>query len=349
MQKYHNNFIISGFQGLIPISNTSKFYPFIDYEELDSNRDNEEYLRKFHSHKASYGYSGPYQMMFLNDYFSGGVFINSYKLIMEYSSEGIPPTMKEFRVNKDIMITFGINYPFAIHLSDDIDDELTISVGGRFKYLQRDSFTSSLTGEEFLGLTDYSNQPTTPDIFKQITEGYYRFNLIGFDFGVTFNYDIYLFSAVLNNASLPYEGVIGSRFTGKRYDENDNEIPLSDDIYIIPAKLNLSGGITLDRLINSSVISNTFIGIDITDIFSKNFDFEHIRIGIHSTFFNILNLMLGSDFRSFTFGTSVTYSFFEVGLSYELNLDRFIVEKIDGDYSEPVDNDYFLLSINFIF
>ncbi len=350
LQKFHNNFLVSGFQGAIPITNTGMFYPFINYDELEANQDDEEYLRNFHSQKSSYGYSGPFQLLFLNDYFSGGVFINSYKLSMEYSSEGIPPAMNEFRISKDIMITFGLNVPIIINLSEDIDDIITLSIGFRFRYLQRDLFISDLDGNGFLGITDYSNQALVPETFKQITNGFYRFNLIGFDFGVSAQYDMFMFAAVINNASPPYEGIFGSKFNGKRYDENNNEIPLSDDIYIIPTKVSLSGSIIFDRLIKSSVVSNLLIGIDIIDLFNKNFNFTHIKLGSHITFFNILNLMFGTDFDSISIGTSVQYEFIDIGITYILNIDRFVTEKDDeGDYLEPVENDYFVISLNFIF
>ncbi len=319
LRNYPGLLYISGFQGVLPGSYMDKLYLFYNYDELEtaiSNQD-ENYLRSFQGVSSKYGYSGPIQMMFISTYFCAGFFTSSV-LTMSYDELGVPPALN-FRIDKDLMLTFSLSYPFQF------SDDIILSIGGRFKYIQRDSFSKKLTGDEFIGLVDYKDEPLIDKTFKNITGGYSRENAIGIDLSVTFMYKFLITAITFNDASIPIDGIMGTKFSRKEYSfdgTDDHLLPSSSATYIIPSTLNFSCALYFEKVMEDDFIKDFYFGIDIVDIFASDFTADNINIGVHATFFKILQLMMGTNIKSFTIGLSINVLFFDLSFSYGVNFDR---------------------------
>ncbi len=320
------NFYISGWQGKLSVPGAGKFYPFLDYEELEENLDNDEYLRTFQSIESSFGMAGPLQIMFRSQYFTAGVFTN-YQANMKYEEFGLPPGMSLFSIDKNFMVTFGLSYAFDFVPDDDTND-IKLGIGGRFKYILRDSYRCSLDSDGFLELLNHKDDSIAPETFYQICGGYSRRNAIGFDLGATFKYNIFLAGISFNDISFPYEnGSIGTKFSGKEYGYDSDtgelyELPSSDVINILPSSLNISIAFHIDKFESVNFINDLFFELDITNLFSKEFDLDDVKFGSHITFVKVINVMLGTDLKTITIGTSVKYLFFDVGISYKMKLSK---------------------------
>lgn len=318
------NFYISGWQGKLSVPGAGKFYPFLDYDKLEENMDDDEYLRSFQSIESMFGMAGPLQMMFRSKYFSAGIFTN-YQAHMKYEEFGLPPGLNLFSIDKNFMVTFGLSYAFDLS-PDDEAHEIKLGFGGRFKYILRDSYRCSLDSEGFSDLLNHKDDPIAPSTFYEICDGYSRKNAIGIDLATTFKYDSFLVSFSFNDISFPYEdGSIGTKFSGKDYGYDQStgelyELPASDIVNIIPSSLNLSLAFHIPKFDSVNYISDLFFEMDIIRLFSSSFDLDNVKFGSHITFVNIINVMVGTDLKTISIGTSVKYLFFDVGISYKMIL-----------------------------
>lgn len=300
----------------IPDSNREKFYPFYDYDELSNMSGDNDYLRTYQGLKSNYGYAGPIQFIFMTEFVSVAI-LTSISFDMVYDDVGVPADL-DFRIDKDFMVTFALNYPLHIPIGSN---SLLISIGARIKYILRETFHKKLDGSEFLSLPNYANSVVNNETFMQITNGYLKGNAFGFDLGVTLKYNFLLFALSFNNASLPYGGgVLGTRFSVKEYDATNNELTPTNITYIIPATLNTSLALYFEEINFMSFVSDFYFGMDIVDIFSKNFALENLKFGIHAVFLNIIRVMMGTDFKTFTMGTEIKIFFVNIGCSYSIGL-----------------------------
>lgn len=307
---------IIGLNLQLPGSNMNMFYPFFDYDKLsEESSTNDEYLRTYQGLSSNYGYSGPVQFILLTKYFSVAV-LNSSCYEMSYDSSGLPPGLT-FRIDNDFMATFGMNLPVEFDLNDK---KLQMSFGVRMKYIQRDTYYKKLSGDEFISLVDYQNSTVNSDTFKLIADGYSSGSAFGFDLGVTLKYDFFLTAFTYNNVSLIYGDLTGTKMTRKEYDEDGNEYTSSDITYIIPSTFNMSVALYFEKISFLSGINDFYIGIDIIDLFGDNFTYDNVNIGLHFVIFNIIEFMLGSDIKTFSSGLNIKLFFFDIGVSYTINL-----------------------------
>lgn len=307
------NFYI-GCQALMPTTNSNKFYPFIDYEELEQNIDNSDYLKEYQGLKSSFGISGPLQFFYKNEFFSAGIF-NTTEYIMEYENTGVPPILN-FHINWDLMLTAGFAYAFDL---SEIDNTFIISIGGRLKYLFRDSYKKKLDGNEFIEITNYSDDSVGVETFKQISDGHSYNHGIGVDIGFTLRYNFFILALSMNNLSLPYGNVLGMVFWGKEYDINDNEITYTEDAKIVPFKLNLSTSFYFEKVGSIGFLRDLYLNIDLTEIFSPEFDIHSLKIGAQITLVEYIKFMMGTDFESFSIGINFDIIYVDLGFSYSIN------------------------------